>query len=301
MNGNEGRKNSVKMLGKRNVKRNIMPVISMTGPVSLWMLIFVLLPLLYVIFISFMSRDTYGGIDYVFTIRNYTMMLQPLYLKVIWESIKLALLTTVICLLAGYPLAYFIARKPSKTAAKLLLLVMIPYWTSSLVRLYSINLIGQPNGFLSKFLLHIGLISKPLDILYGNGVVIIGLLTAMLPFSVLPLYASIEKLDKSLLEASQDLGAGLVTTFWKVTIPLTMPGIVACIILVFIPSLGIYYVPETLGGGKVMLIGSLIRNQFLITKNWPFGASLAILLILITLAMLLIYTRVAKLDEMEVF
>lgn len=301
MNENNSKENSAKILGKRNVKRNIIPVISMAGPVSFWMLVFVLLPLLYVIFISFMSRDTFGGIDYTFTMKNYTMMFQPLYLKVIWESIKLALLTTVICLFAGYPLAYFIARKPPKTAAKLLLLVMIPYWTSSLVRLYSINLIGQPNGFLSKFLLHVGLISEPLDILYGDGVVIIGLLTAMLPFSVLPLYASIEKLDKSLLEASQDLGAGLVTTFWKVTIPLTMPGIIACIILVFIPSLGIYYVPETLGGGKVMLIGSLIRNQFLVTKNWPFGASLAILLILITLAMLLIYTRVAKLDEMEVF
>lgn len=301
MNENNSAEYSVKILGKRNVKRNIIPAASMTGPVSMWMLIFVLLPLLYVIFISFMARDTYGGIDYTFTTKNYTMMLQPLYIKVIWESIKLALLTTIICLLTSYPLAYFIARKPSKTAAKLLLLVMIPYWTSSLVRLYSINLLGQPNGFLNKILLYIGLISEPLDILYSNAVVIVGLLTAMLPFSILPLYASIEKLDKSLLEASKDLGANPVTTFFKVTIPLTMPGIVACIILVFIPSLGIYYVPEILGGGKVMLIGSLIRNQFLVTRNWPFGASLAILLVLITFGMLFIYTRVSKLDEMEVF
>lgn len=280
--------------------RRKMPVAVTAGPISIWMLIFILLPMLYILFISFMTRDVYGNIEYTFTLDNYKEMFQPLYLSVIGKSIKMAFITTVICLVVGYPLAYYIASKPSKTAAKLLMLVMIPYWTSSLVRLFSINQLGMPNGFINLILLKLGLISEPINFLFSDGIVIVGLLIAMLPFSVLPLYSSIEKLDKSLLEASKDLGAKPAKTFFKVTVPLTMPGIVGCVLLVFIPSLGMYYVPEMLGGGKVMLIGTLIKNQFLMTKNWPFGASLAILLILITLAMMWIYTRVGKLDDLEV-
>jgi spermidine/putrescine transport system permease protein len=286
---------------KRNLKRNTLPAVTMAGPVSFWMMVFVLLPLVYVILISFMKRDAFGGIDYHFTVLNYLEIFQPVYLNVIWKSIKLAFLTTAVCILIGYPLAYYIARKPSKTAAKLLMLIMIPFWTNTLVRLYSIKLIGHTNSFFNKFLIDIGLISKPLDFLYSDGIVVVGLLISMLPFAVLPLYASIEKLDKAYLEASSDLGARPAVTFWRITIPLTLPGIVASVILVFIPSLGMYYVPEALGGGKVMLIGSLIRNQFLVTKNWPFGASLSILLVLITLLMLWLYTKIARLDEMGVF
>ena len=280
--------------------RRKMPVAVTAGPISIWMLIFILLPMLYILFISFMTRDVYGNIEYTFTLDNYKEMFQPLYLSVIGKSIKMAFITTVICLVVGYPLAYYIASKPSKTAAKLLMLVMIPYWTSSLVRLFSINQLGMPNGFINLILLKLGIISEPINFLFSDGIVIVGLLIAMLPFSVLPLYSSIEKLDKSLLEASKDLGAKPAKTFFKVTVPLTMPGIVGCVLLVFIPSLGMYSVPEMLGGGKVMLIGTLIKNQFLMTKNWPFGASLAILLILITLAMMWIYTRVGKLDDLEV-
>ena len=280
--------------------RRKMPVAVTAGPISIWMLIFILLPMLYILFISFMTRDVYGNIEYTFTLDNYKEMFQPLYLSVIGKSIKMAFITTVICLVVGYPLAYYIASKPSKTAAKLLMLVMIPYWTSSLVRLFSINQLGMPNGFINLILLKLGIISEPINFLFSDGIVIVVLLIAMLTFSVLPLYSSIEKLDKSLLEASKDLGAKPAKTFFKVTVPLTMPGIVGCVLLVFIPSLGMYYVPEMLGGGKVMLIGTLIKNQFLMTKNWPFGASLAILLILITLAMMWIYTRVGKLDDLEV-
>jgi len=287
-------------LNRKKPFRSRLPIFVTSGPISIWMIIFVMLPLIYILFISFMTRTVYGGIEYTFTLDNYKEMLQPVYLKVLWKSLKLAFLTTVICLLFGYPLAYWIASKPSKLAAKLLMLVMIPYWTSSLVRLYSINLLAMPNGFISLMLLKLHIISEPLDILYSDGIVLFGLLTAMLPFSVLPLYSSIEKMDKSLIEASKDLGANSLVTFRRVTIPQTMPGIVGCILLVFIPSLGMYYVPEMLGGGKVMLVGTLIKNQFLVTKNWPFGASLAIMLILITLAMLWIYTRVGKLDDLEV-
>lgn len=290
------RKNS--MNEKR--KKNLAPAAATAGPVSIWMIIFVMLPLIYVFVISFMTRDPYGGIDPKFTFENYTEMLQPLYIKVIIKSFKLAFITTAICLVVGYPMAYWIAGKPPKLAAKLLMLVMIPYWTSSLVRLYSANLLAMPNGFLNMALLKLHIISEPLDILYSDTMVLIGLLIACLPFSVLPLYSSIEKLDKSLIEASKDLGANSVQTFLRITVPQTMPGIVGCIILVFIPSLGMYYVPEVLGGGKVMLIGTLVKNQFLVTKNWPFGASMAILLIFITLAILWIYTRFNKLEDLEV-
>ena len=295
------RNNASALERRRNLKRNTIPALTMAGPVTFWMMVFVLLPLVYVVFISFMQRDAFGGIEYQFTITNYTEILQPVYLSVIWKSIKLAFFTTAICILIGYPLAYYIARKPSRVAAKLLMLVMIPFWTNTLVRLYSISLLGQPNSFFNQFLMNIGLISKPLNILYSDGIVVVGFLISMLPFAILPLYASIEKLDKSYLEASSDLGAKPAVTFWRITIPLTLPGIVASVILVFIPSLGMYFVPEALGGGKVMLIGSLIRNQFLVTKNWPFGASLSILLVLITLIMLWLYTRVARMDDMEVF
>ena len=280
--------------------RGKLPAMVTAGPRSIWLIIFVLLPLVYVFVISFMSRGTYGGIDWHFTFENYTMLLQPLYLKIIWKSLKLAFLTTAMCLIMGYPLAYWIAQKPVKSAAKWLLLVMIPYWTNSLVRLYSVNLLGMPNGFVNLFLMKLHIISEPIQFLYTDGMVLMGLLTAMLPFSVLPLYSSIEKMDKSLIEASKDLGANSVTTFRKVTIPQTMGGIVGCILLVFIPSIGMYQVPEVLGGGKVMLVGTLIKNQFLMTKNWPFGASMAILLMFSTIAMLLIYTRVGKLEELEV-
>lgn len=285
---------------KMHRRRNSMPALATAGPASFWMMFFVLVPMLYIVFISFMTRDTFGGIVYDFTMDNYTTMFQPVYFKIIMKSIWLAFLTTAICLLVGYPFAYFIARKPSKTAAKLMMLIMIPFWTSTMVRLYSINLLGQPNGPINKVLLNLGIIDEPLMMLYNDTIVVIGLIMSMLPFAVLPLYASIEKLDYAYIEASGDLGAKPARTFWKVTVPMTMPGIFASVILVFIPSLGMYYVPETLGGGKVMLIGSLIRNQFLVTRNWPFGASLAVILIVMTLIMMFLYSRIAKLDEMEV-
>ena len=276
------------------------PAAATAGPVSIWMIIFVMLPMIYVFVISFLTRDPYGGIEAKFTFENYTEMLQPLYLKVILKSFKLAFYTTAICLLVGYPMAYWIASKRPSTAAKMLMLVMIPYWTSSLVRLYSANLLAMPNGFLNTALMKLHIIGEPLDLLYSDTMVLMGLLIACLPFSVLPLYSSIEKLDKSLIEASKDLGARPVQTFFKVIVPQTMPGIIGCIILVFIPAMGMYYVPDVMGGGKVMLIGTLVKNQFLVTKNWPFGASMAILLIFITLAILWIYTRFNKLEDLEV-
>ena len=179
-------------------------------------------------------------------------------------------------------------------------LLMIPFWTNSLMRLNAWLLLFQTSGPVNNFLTKFGFVDSPIGFIYTDELVLIGLITNMLPFAVLPLYSTIEKLEKSLLEASADLGANARTTFMKVTLPITFPGIFAAIILVFIPSLGIYTVTDMLGGGKVMYIGNIIKNQFGAIRNWPLGAALSVLLILVTMLLIFIYTRFAKIEDMEV-
>ncbi len=284
----------------RKKKKNALPAIATAGPVSAWMILFVTLPMIYVIFISFMSRDMFGNVVNEATIESYASILTPAYFKVILQSLKIAGITTGLCLLIGYPLAYFIARKPKDVAARLITLLMIPFWTSSLMRLNSWLTLFRENGPVNNFLMAIGIVDEPVTFIYTTGLVMLGLLTNMLPFAVLPLYSTIEKLDKSLLEASNDLGADRRTTFLRITLPITFPGLFSAIILVFIPSLGIYTVTDILGGGKVLFIGNIIKNQFGIVRNWPLGAALSVLLMLITLLLIFIYTRFAKMEDMEV-
>lgn len=281
-------------------KKNLLPAMAMAGPVSVWMILFVTLPMLYVIYISFMSRGVFGDVVYKFSLDSYKTILDPTYFKIILKSLKAAGITTVLCLLVGYPLAYIIARKPKETAAKMVTLLMIPFWTNSLMRLNSWLLLFQTSGPVNNFLVNMGFVDKPISFIYTNGLVMIGLITNMLPFAVLPLYSTIEKLEKSVLEASADLGANAVTTFLRITLPLTFPGIFSAIILVFIPSLGIYTVTDMLGGGKVIYIGNIIKNQFGSIRNWPLGAALSVLLIVITMLLIFIYTRFAKIEDMEV-
>lgn len=285
---------------KRDLKRNTLPALAMAGPVSLWMIIFVTIPMIFVIYISFMSRGVFGDVVYQFSGESYQTMLDTTYFKVILKSLKVAAFTTALCLLAGYPFAYFIARKRRDVASKLITLIMIPFWTNSLMRLNSWLLIFQTNGPVNHFLQAVGLVKEPVTFIYTDPLVVLGMITNMLPFAVLPLYSCIEKLDKSLLEASSDLGANPKTTFLKVTLPLTFPGIFSAIILVFIPSLGIYTVSDMLGGGKVLYIGNIIKNQFGSIRNWPLGAALSVLLILITGLLIFIYTRFASIEDMEV-
>lgn len=285
---------------KRDVRRNTLPMLAMAGPVSVWMILFVTIPMLFVIYISFMSRGVFGDVVYKVSGEAYKMMLDPTYFKIILKSLKVALFTTVLCLAVGYPFAYFIARKPREVASKLITLIMIPFWTNSLMRLNSWLLIFQTSGPVNKFLLATGLVDAPVTFIYTDGLVVLGMITNMLPFAVLPLYSCIEKLDKSYLEASADLGADPKKTFLKVTLPLTFPGIFSSIILVFIPTLGIYTVSDMLGGGKVLYIGNIIKNQFGAIRNWPLGAALSVLLIVITGLLIFIYTRFAKIEDMEV-
>ena len=285
---------------KRDMRRKTIPALAQAGPVSIWMILFVTLPMLFIIYISFMSRGVFGDVVYQFSLESYQTLLDATYFKVILKSLKAALLTTVLCLGLGYPFAYYIARKPPEVASRLIMLIMIPFWTNSLMRLNSWLLLFQTSGPVNNFLQWTGLVDRPITFIYTDGLVVLGLITNMLPFAVLPLYSSIEKLQKSLLEASADLGATPSQTFFKVTLPLTFPGIFSAIILVFIPSLGIYTVSDILGGGKVLYIGNIIKNQFGSIRNWPLGAALSVLLLVITGLLIFIYTRVAKIEDMEV-
>ncbi len=268
------------------------------GPTVLWLGIFLLIPLAYVILMTVLTKNAYGGMDFIFTLENYRNLFANEYLKVFGDSIWLSLQTTVICLVVGYPFAYILANAPKRWKGFLVMLLMLPFWTNSLIRTYGWNTLLRTEGILNHFLQGVGLIDQPLEMLYTDGAVLLGMVYALLPFTVLPLYTSIEKLDKSLLEAGSDLGASRVHVFTRIIFPLTMPGIFAGSIQTFIPSLGFFFISDMMGGAKTMYIGNLIKNQFLSARNWPFGAALSIVLIVITLILMKLYTRVGSLEDM---
>lgn len=274
------------------------PIVSMVGPVALWVLLLIFIPMIYIAIMSFLTRGTYGGIVFKFSVNGYQTLFDPMYLEVILKSIMISVRTTVMCILIGYPLAYYIAKRPAQKAAMLVMLLMVPFWTSGLVKTYSWVLLLNATGVVNKFLMAMGLIAEPIQFLYNDYAVTLGLVYGFLPYAVLPMYSSIEKLDKSLLEASNDLGARPVRTFFKVTLPLTAPGIFASVILVFIPSLGAYFTADVLGGGTSLIIGNLIRNLFSVSKNWPFGAAVSIILVIFTLILLWLYSRVGDMDDL---
>lgn len=279
-------------------KHTFLPVATMVGPVVLWIMLLILIPMAYIAFMSFMQRGRFGGIQLLFSLDGYKSFFDPMYLEVILKSVGISVKTTLMCILVGYPFAYYIAKRPAKKAALIILLVMAPFWTSGLVKTYSWVLLMNTTGIINNFLTGIGLIQEPIQLLYNDWAVTLGLLYGFLPYAVLPMYSSIEKLDKSLLEASNDLGAKPVKTFFKVTLPLTAPGIFASVILVFIPSLGAYFTADVLGGGTSLVIGNLIKNQFTVSKNWPFGSAISIMLVVGTLVLLYLYSRVGDLDEL---
>lgn len=284
-------------MGNRDKKRT--SLFTMVGPVSFWMIIFIAIPFLYVLLISFLQKGTYGGVEFKFTLDNYKSMVDPTYLEIFSSSLVMAAATTVLCLLIGYPFAYFISMKAKEKRAFLMMLIIIPFLTNSLIRTYGWIILLRTEGLINQLLLGLHIIKEPLKLIYNNIGVMIGMVYTLLPFMVLPLYTSIEKLDKSILEAANDLGAKPRNSFLKVTLPLTVPGIFAGSIMVFIPTLGYFFIPDLLGGSKVMLIGNLIKNQFLTARNWPLGAALSIFLIIITIVLVNIYTRIGgKMDDL---
>ncbi|MDS4028001.1 MAG: spermidine/putrescine ABC transporter permease PotB [Candidatus Contendobacter sp.] len=248
------------------------------GVIYCWLAVFALLPNLLVVIASVLERGSDEFVAFAFTLDNYRRLFDPRYLGVLLDSLWLAASTTALCLLLGYPFAYLLTRMPARWRPVLLLLVIIPFWTSSLVRTYAMVIILQTNGWLNQILLGLGLIAEPLELLYTEPAVIAGMLYALLPFMILPLYAVLEKLDRRLIEAARDLGAGRITIFRRIILPLTLPGVIAGCMLTFLPGLGMFYVADLLGGAKTLLVGNLIRDQFLSARDWPFGAAASVLL-----------------------
>lgn len=263
----------------------------MVAPTVLWLSFFFVVPLLIVVAVSFASRTPYGQVIFDWTLGNYARFTETLYLSIFLDTLIVALITTVLTILLGYPLAYFIAQLPQKWQQPGLILVMIPFWINFLIRSYAWVIILRTQGVLNTILLKFGLIEQPLQMLYNEVAVMLGMVYALLPFMVLPIYVSIEQLDHRLLEAASDLGASPFTAFRKITLPLTMPGIAAGTILVFISSLGMFVVPDVMGGAKSALIGNLIQNQFLSARDWPFGGALSIVLALLSLVLIMLYYK----------
>lgn len=263
----------------------------------LWLSLFALLPILLVLITSCLENDPVHLVRWQFTLENYRVLINPIYFKVFWHSFCIAGLCTLICLCLGYPFAYLLARMQSKYKSLLLFLVIIPFWTSSLIRTYAIISILKAKGLLNTVLLSLGIIHKPLSILYTPSAVIIGLVYSLLPFMILPLYANIEKLDIRFIDAARDLGANTITIFARVILPLTLSGIVGGIILVFLPAMSMFYIPDILGGAKSLLVGNLIQNEFLSAHNWPLGSAVSMVLTLSMGLLLLIYRRADKIGQ----
>lgn len=267
-------------------KNPILKYLTTIIPAILWMLAFFVLPLFLIIVVSFCTRGDVGNVVYQFTISNYTRLLNPLYIDIFANSIIIALYTTLLCLLFGYPFAFIIANSNKKLKPLFLLLVMLPFWTNSLVRTYAMIVLLRTEGIINTVLLHFGLINAPLHLMYNNTAVMIGMLYMMFPFMILPLYTSIEKLDKRILDAASDLGAGPVKRFLKITLPLTKGGILSGSLLVFVPTLGLFFITDLMGGSKVVLMSNLIKNQFLTARDWPFGSAISVILIIVMVAVI---------------
>jgi spermidine/putrescine transport system permease protein len=281
------------------------PATLMVFPTWVVLGVFFLVPLALLFGISLAERGTYGGVKPVVDwgehilsgdfLANYVNSLKEVYLRIGWRSLWMASLTTVLCLAVSFPIAYYLAiLAPPRWKGLLLGLVVVPFWTSFLIRTYAWMFILRTEGLLNVVITGTGLLDRPLELLFTQVAVMIGLVYGELPFMILPLYASLEKLDRSLLEASADLGAGRLQTFRRVTVPLTLPGIAAGIVLVFIPSLGQFVVSDLLGGARSMLLGNLIQNQFAVARNQPFGAAVAFELTAAVLLVLLAYAFFAK-------
>ena len=260
------------------------------APLALALLVLFLVPQLLMFEASLGRRSAYGLVIHDWSALNYLRALDPLYVRVILRSLGLAVVTTALCLLAGYPMAYWLARVvPPRWRSALVVLVILPFWTSFLVRMYAWVFLLRAEGLLNNALAAIGL--PALNLLYNDAAVVIGQVYGELPFMVLPLFASLEKLDRTLLEAAADLGAAPRRALWRVTLPLTRPGIVAGSLLVFIPSLGAYLAPDLLGGARTVTIGTLIQSQFVVARDIPFGAALSFVLTLVVLALLFAFRR----------
>lgn len=252
-------------------------------PGILFLGFFFVVPLLVMLGVSFASRGMYGGVEWIFTFKNYVQLADPLYWGIFVRSITFAILTTIACLVLGFPLAYVMARSSIRAQHLLMFLVFIPFWTNFLVRTYAWMVILRSEGVMKTVLVALGFHDVSLDMLYTNWAVLIGLVYGYLPFMVLPLYLAIERIPLELEEAARDLNASPWSVFWRIIVPLAKPGIVAGCLLVFIPSIGAFITPYLLGGGQSMMIGTLVQHEFLVVRDWPFGSAISFVLMLLVL------------------
>lgn len=285
----KGHKMEADMKKKKKFRGNTLPALVMVGPVTLWLLLLVAIPLIYVVFMTFCSLDSNYNLVFSFTLENYKRLFDANYVQIYVQSLLIAFFTTLICVIVGYPFAFLIARVFTGKKAILYMLVIIPFWTNSLIRIYGWRTFLGTNGWLNTVLMKLHLVSEPLELLFNRGTIILGMVYCLIPYMILPLYTAVEKLDKSMIEASGDLGAKGPATFLKVILPMTASGIFSGSIMVFIPCLGYFFVADILGGGKSDVIGNLIERQFQSGNNWPLGSALSVILIAITLLLVKIY------------
>ncbi len=273
--------------------------LALLAPMYIFTILFVGLPILYMFLLSFLSRAEVWGVDFDFTLENYKRILEPLYLNTFKDSFQLAAVTTVLVFLLGYPYGYFMARMSAVWKKRMMLLIMIPFWTSALIRLYGWIIVFRSNGVLDKLLMGLGITEKPLKLLYSYPAVVVGMIYALLPFMILSVYSSAEKLDYSLVEAAKDLGASSWTAFWTVSFKLTLPGVLSGVVLTFVPSMGLFYIADILGGNKIVLVGSVIQEQMTKGRNQPFAAALSAILLVLTMIIIRIYKKIAGTSELE--
>lgn len=291
------RKIQKKPLKKRQKKGNLWWLTA--APLYVFTILFVALPMVYLLVLSFLTRAQTWGVVNEFTLDNYLKIAKPVYLNTFKESFQLAILTTVSTLVIGYPFGYCMARLPKKAKSLMMLFVVIPFWTSALMRMYGWIIIFRSNGILDKVLMGLGITQSPLKLLYSYPAVLVGMVYSLLPFMILSVYSSTDKMDWSLVEAARDLGATKWEAFFTITVKMTLPGILSGIVLVFIPSMGLFFIADILGGGKVMLVGNLIQNQLQSGRDWPFAAALSVVLMIFTSMMIWIYRKASGVKELE--
>jgi len=268
-------------------------------PLYLFTLVFVAGPIVYMIVLSFMSRAETWGVIPEFTLKNYQDILEPVYLGTFWESMKLAFISTILVIALGYPFGYFMAKLTAKWKKRTMMLLMIPFWTSSLIRLYGWIIIFRAGGVFDKLLMALHITEKPLKLLYTYPAVVVGMVYALLPFMIFSVYSSAEKLDFSLVEAARDLGASPMRAFLTVTLKLTLPGLLSGVVLTFVPSMGLFFIADILGGNKVVLVGNLIQEQLMKARNWPFAAALSVALLLLTSLIIFLYRKLSGVKDLE--
>lgn len=268
-------------------------------PMYIFSILFVLGPLLYMIALSFATNHEALGVTFRFTLENFKKMADPVYVGTFVQSFQVAIMTTILVVVIGYPFGYFMAKQPKRGKRLLMFLIMVPFWTSSLLRMYGWIIVLQAKGIVNTVLIRLGLIRVPIKILYSYPAVLIGMVYALLPFMILSVYSSVEKMDWTLVEAAKDLGASNWKAFSTVTLKLTLPGLLSGVILTFIPSMGLFFIADILGGNKIVLVGSLIQDQLGRGGNWPFAAALSVVLMILTSLMIYLYRRITHIKDLE--